>query len=74
MLKKEIIESNINEEVANGTMEILEQNLHSILVWDDENNKETDAEAEKANEGPLKRMWNVLVQMWQAIISIFKNR
>ena len=40
MLKKEIIESNINEEVANGTMEILEQNLHSILVWDDENNKE----------------------------------
>lgn len=40
MLKKEIIESNIKEEVANGTMEILEQNLHSILVWDDENNKE----------------------------------
>ena len=74
MLKKEVIESNIKEEVANGTMEILEQNLHSILVWDDENNKETDAEAEKANEGPLKRMWNVLVQMWKAIISIFKNR
>ena len=40
LLKKEIIESNINEEVANGTMEILEQNLHSILVWDDENNQE----------------------------------
>ena len=40
VLKKEIIESNIKEEVANGTMEILEQNLHSILVWDDENNKE----------------------------------
>ena len=40
MLKKEIIESNIKEEVANGTMEILEQNLHSILVWDDKNNKE----------------------------------
>ena len=52
MLKKEVIESNIKEEVANGTMEILEQNLHSILVWDDENNKETDAEAEKVNEGP----------------------
>ena len=33
-VKKEIIESNIKEEVANGTMEILEQNLHSILVWD----------------------------------------
>lgn len=31
---KKIIESNIKEEVANGTMEILEQNLHSILVWD----------------------------------------
>lgn len=44
------------------------------ISLDDENNKETDAEAEKANEGPLKRMWNVLVQMWKAIISIFKNR
>ena len=44
------------------------------ISLDDENNNETDAEAEKANEGPLKRMWNVLVQMWKAIISIFKNR
>ena len=44
------------------------------ISLDDENHKETDAETEKANEGPLKRMWNVLVQMWQAIISIFKNR
>ena len=44
------------------------------ISLDDENNKETDAEAEKVNEGPLKRMWNVLVEMWKAIISIFKNR
>ena len=44
------------------------------ISLDDEINKETDAETEKANEGPLKRMWNVLVQMWKAIISIFKNR
>lgn len=44
------------------------------ISLDDVNNKETDAEAEKANEGPLKRMWNVLVEMWKAIISIFKNR
>ena len=44
------------------------------ISLDDEDNKETDAEAEKVNEGPLKRMWNVLVQMWKAIISIFKNR
>ena len=44
------------------------------ISLDDEDNKETDAETEKVNEGPLKRMWNVLVQMWQAIISIFKNR
>ena len=44
------------------------------ISLDDENHKETDAETEKANEGPLKRMWNVLVQMWQAIISFFKNR
>ena len=44
------------------------------ISLDDEDNKETDAEAEKVNEGPLKRMWNVLVEMWKAIISIFKNR
>lgn len=40
MLKKEIIEKNIKEEVANGTMEILEQNPQSILVWDNESDKE----------------------------------
>ena len=53
------------------------ENTDKITVeisLDDENHKETDAETEKANEGPLKRMWNVLVQMWKAIISIFKNR
>ena len=44
------------------------------ISLDDEEHKETDTETEKTNEGPLKRMWNVLVQMWQAIISIFKNR
>lgn len=44
------------------------------ISLDDEDNKETDAETEKVNEGPLKRMWDVLVQMWKAIISIFKNR
>ena len=44
------------------------------ISLDDEDNKETDAETEKVNEGPLKRMWNVLVEMWKAIISIFKNR
>lgn len=44
------------------------------ISLDDEDNKETDAETDKVNEGPLKRMWNVLVQMWKAIISIFKNR
>lgn len=44
------------------------------ISLDDEDNKETDAETEKVNEGPLKRMRNVLVQMWKAIISIFKNR
>lgn len=41
------------------------------ISLDDEEHKETDAETEKVNEGPLKRMWNVLVQMWRAIISIF---
>ena len=44
------------------------------ISLDSEENKLLDAEGEKENVSPLRRMWNVLVQMWQAIISIFKNR
>ena len=40
----------------------------------DDDDEVLDAESEKASEGPLKRMWNVLVKMVQAIIEIFKNR
>lgn len=41
---------------------------------DDDTAKTADAEVAKAKESPLKRMWNVLVQMWKAMVSIFKNR
>ena len=41
---------------------------------DDDTAKTADAEVEKAKESPLRRMWNVLVQMWRAMVSIFKNR
>ena len=44
------------------------------ISLDDETAKATDAEAAKVKESPLKRMWNVLVQMWKAMVSIFKNR
>ena len=40
----------------------------------DDDDEVLDAESEKAQEGPLKRMWNVLVKMVQAIVEIFKNR
>ena len=41
---------------------------------DDDDAKTVDAEVAKAKESPLRRMWNVLVQMWKAMVSIFKNR
>ena len=41
---------------------------------DDDTAKTADAEVEKAKESPLRRMLNVLVQMWKAMVSIFKNR
>lgn len=41
---------------------------------DDDTAKTADAEVAKAKESPLRRMWNVLVHMWKAMVSIFKNR
>ena len=41
---------------------------------DDDTAKTADAEVAKAKESPLRRMWNVLVKMWKAMVSIFKNR
>lgn len=40
----------------------------------DEEHKSADAETAEEPVSPLRRMWNVLVQMWQAIVTIFKNR
>lgn len=44
------------------------------ISLDSDDNKPTDIETEKEHEGPLRRMWNVLVKMWQAIVAIFKDR
>ena len=44
------------------------------ISLDSEDNKPTDVETEKEHVSPLRRMWNVLVKMWQAIVSIFKER
>ena len=41
---------------------------------DEDDAKTADAEVAKIKESPLRRMWNVLVQMWKAMVSIFKNR
>lgn len=44
------------------------------ISLDDDDNKPTDIETEKEQMSPLGRMWNVLVKMWKAIVSIFKDR
>ena len=44
------------------------------ISLDDEASKTTDAETAEVKVSPLQRMWNVLVQMWKALVSIFKNR
>ena len=44
------------------------------ISLDKEEEKAGDAETEKKEESPLRRMWNVLVRMWKAIADIFKNR
>lgn len=33
-----------------------------------------DAESEAESQSPLRRIWNVLVKMWKALVEIFKNR
>ncbi|WP_353847323.1 methyl-accepting chemotaxis protein [Clostridium sp.] len=44
------------------------------ISLDDNTAKTADAEAAKAQVSPLRRMWNVLVKLWRAMVSIFKNR
>ena len=41
---------------------------------DDDTAKTADAEVEKAKESPLVGCGMCLVQMWKAMVSIFKNR
>ena len=44
------------------------------ISLDDDQNKPMDVEQEKESVSPLRRMWNVLVKMWHAIIDIFRER
>lgn len=44
------------------------------ISLDDDAAKTADAEVAKVKVSPLQRMWNVLVEMWRAMVSIFKNR
>ena len=45
-----------------------------ISLDDDDNIVDPEAIAAKAPESPLKRMWNVIVKMFQSMVEIFKNR
>ena len=44
------------------------------ISLEDEEEKSSDVETAAETQGPLARMWNVLVKMWQAITNIFKER
>lgn len=44
------------------------------ISLEDNREKITDGEMDKAKANPLNRMWNVLVEMWRAIVSVFRNR
>lgn len=56
---------------APNTLQIV-MRTEEISLEDEE--KIMDIEVEKEKGRPLKRVWNVLVQMWRAIVEIFKNR
>ena len=44
------------------------------ISLEDEEEKPSNVETAAETQGPLARMWNVLVKMWQAITNIFKER
>ena len=60
-----------DENAEPNTLQII-MRTEEISVVDDA--ELLDAETEKAAVNPLQRMWNMLVQMWKAIVEIFKNR
>lgn len=45
-----------------------------ISLDDDDELLDAEAAAQTQAEGPLKRMWNVIVKIWEAIVDVFKNR
>ena len=48
--------------------------LRTAEISLDDEDELLDAESEAENQSPLRRIWNVLVKMWKAVVEIFKNR
>ncbi len=48
--------------------------LRTAEISLDDDDELLDAESEAASQSPLRRIWNVLVKMWKAIVEIFNNR
>lgn len=44
------------------------------ISLEDEEHQVMDAETQKEEISPFRRMWNVLVRIWQAIVEIFRER
>lgn len=44
------------------------------ISLEDEEHKVMDGETQKEEISPFRRMWNVLVRIWQAIVEIFRER
>lgn len=48
--------------------------LRTAEISLDDEDELLDAESEAESQSPLRRIWNVLVKMWKAVVEIFKNR
>ncbi len=48
--------------------------LRTAEISLDDDDELLDAESEAENQSPLRRIWNVLVKMWKAVVEIFRNR
>ncbi len=48
--------------------------LRTAEISLDDEDELLDAESEADSQSPLRRIWNVLVKMWKALVEIFNNR
>lgn len=60
-----------DENAEPNTLQII---MRTEEISADDDAELLDAETAKADVNPLERMWNMLVEMWKAIVGIFKNR